>query len=299
MTIVHRVIDGWVSTGADSHEASVYLLAGQSYLIKLDMFKYQEEKANVTLLWRPPFGKISPIPPENLTPVWVPKMLVPTTVLPPDDSSVGFARGTSISKAWLEGTAESAIQVANALLADQEKYMQVNAQTVDKEEQLKKFCRRFAKFAFSRPLTDEQLELYVNRQFAESESPESAAKQSILLILQSPRFLYPELGVDSPDSYTVASRLALILWDSVPDQELWSAAIGGNLAQSWSVQNQVERMMDDPRTRAKIRGFFHHWLQMDAEDLTKDEELYPDFNKELAADLRRSLELFLDDIVLE
>ncbi len=291
------VIDAWVSTGAESHEASVYLLAGQVYLIKLDMFKFQEESARVSLQWRPPYGKIEPIPVDLLQPIWAPTILVPNTVLPPDDSSVGFPRGVSVSRAWMEATSESAIQVANELLANQEKYMGIGERTGDSEEKLKKFCRRFAKFAFSRPLTDEQLALYVTSQFEKAESPRDAAKRSILLVLQSPRFLYPELGSESPDSYTVASRLALTLWDSVPDQELWSAASGGNLDRALAVESQVRRMVDDPRTRAKIRGFFHQWLQMDASDLTKDEELYPEFNNEIAMDLRKSLDLFLDDVV--
>lgn len=291
------IIDAWVSTGTEIHEASIYLLAGQSYLLKLDMFKYQEETAKVALKWRPPFGRIQSIPTELLKPVWAPKVLISDTILPPDDSSVGFVRGTSISKAWLEGTSESAIEVANAFLADQKKYMKVSGDSDDAERKLKEFCRRFAEYAFTRPLTDDQAELYVESQFADSETPQQAAKRSILLVLQSPRFLYPELGSETPDSYTVASRLALTLWDSVPDQELWSAAKGGNMVRLWAVDNQANRMVDDPRTRAKVRGFFHHWLKMDASDLTKDEEVYPDFDSKIAVDLRKSLELFLDEVV--
>ena len=291
------VVDAWVSTGNDSHEASVYLLAGHSYLVKLDMFKVQGENASVALQWRPPFGKVETIPTAQLRPVWAPKVLVSTTVLPPDDSSVGFARGTSVSKAWLEGVAESAMEVANVMLSDPAKFMGVEGQTSGKEKKFKEFCRKLATFAFCRPLTEAQVELYIDSQFADAKSLEEATKKSILLILQSPRFLYPELSNESVDSYAVASRLALTLWDSLPDQELWSAGTGGNLVHPLAVRYQAERMLNDPLARAKIRVFFHHWLEMNADDLTKDQELYPEFNRSIAADLRKSLELYLDDVV--
>lgn len=291
------VIDAWVSSGSDSQDASIYLLAGHSYLVKLDMFKFQEDSASISLRWRPPFGKVELIPSENLRPNWAPNVLVTNTVLPPDDSSVGYARGTSVSKAWLEAVSESALETANVMLADPEKYMGVKKQTTDREKKFKEFCQKFATFAFCRPLNEEQIEIYVNSQFEDSDSPEAAAKKSILLVLQSPLFLYPELSNQPVDSYSVAARMSLTLWDSLPDQELWSAASGGNLAQHYAVGGQARRMLKDPRTRAKIRSFFHHWLEMNAEDLTKDEERYPEFNKAIAADLRTSLELFLDDVV--
>ena len=60
---------------------------------------------------------------------------------------------------------------------------------------------------------------------------------------------------------------------------------------------QAQRMMSDPRTAAKMRAFFHHWLQVNrAEDLSKDAQLFPGFTSEIIADLRTSLNLFLDDV---
>lgn len=291
------LIDAWVTSGETSYEASAYLLAGQSYLIKVDMFKYKEKDAQISLHWKPPFGKRESIPTERLIPVWAPRVGITNTALPPDDSSSGYERGTSVSKAWLEGTAESAIEISNFILSDLEKFAGVRKETPDKREKLKQFCRRLASFAFCRPLTEPQKLLYVDSQFTDDKSDEEAAKQSIILILQSPRFLYPELGVEHVDDHAVAARLALMMWDSMPDQQLWSAANGGNLVQPWGIRAQVDRMIDDPRTQAKVRGFFQRWLQMNEEDITKDKDRYPDFNADIAADLRTSLNLFLDDVV--
>ncbi|MEX2025920.1 MAG: DUF1588 domain-containing protein, partial [Pirellulaceae bacterium] len=44
--------------------------------------------------------------------------------------------------------------------------------------------------------------------------------------------------------------------------------------------------------------FFHHWLPFDeAEDVSKDTETFPGFEESLVADLRTSLDMFVDDVV--
>jgi hypothetical protein len=57
-------------------------------------------------------------------------------------------------------------------------------------------------------------------------------------------------------------------------------------------------MLRDHRTRAKLRQFFQHWLDMEeAQDLSKDTTAFPDFNESVLADLRTSLDLFIDEVV--
>src|SRR5437879_4715199 len=54
-------------------------------------------------------------------------------------------------------------------------------------------------------------------------------------------------------------------------------------------------MLGDPRARAKVQYFLRHWLQMDrVENLSKDDKLYPDFTPAIVADLRTSLNIFLE-----
>jgi len=56
-------------------------------------------------------------------------------------------------------------------------------------------------------------------------------------------------------------------------------------------------MLDDPRAHAKMLLFFHHWLQMDrVEPVPKDQQAFPDFTPQIIADLRTSLNLFLEDV---
>ena len=55
----------------------------------------------------------------------------------------------------------------------------------------------------------------------------SGLKRSLLLILKSPRFLYPTIEQGERDGYDTAACLALGLWDSLPDERLLQAAATG------------------------------------------------------------------------
>lgn len=61
------------------------------------------------------------------------------------------------------------------------------------------------------------------------------------------------------------------LWDSIPDQALWNAAVGNRLTTPEQVRRQAERMVDDRRTRSKLRDFLMAWLRIDARAGTDDE----------------------------
>ena len=75
-------------------------------------------------------------------------------------------------------------------------------------------------------------------------------------------------------------------------------ARAGLLSERKQVETHARRMLSNPRTRSKMQGFFHHWLDMDAErDLRKDPKAYPDFDEGKIAELRRSLNIFTDDLV--
>jgi hypothetical protein len=104
--------------------------------------------------------------------------------------------------------------------------------------------------------------------------------------------------VGGPDAYDVASRLSFGLWDSLPDEELLRAAAAGKLATRVQVAAQAERMLADPRTRAKLRQFFLQWLKLEqAPELARDPARFPGFDSAVVADLRTSLDLFLQDVV--
>ena len=56
-------------------------------------------------------------------------------------------------------------------------------------------------------------------------------------------------------------------------------------------------MLNNPRAREKIRGFFHHWLEIEERDLAKDRDKFPEFDEAVIADLLYSLNAFVDRVV--
>ncbi len=288
------MIDAWVSSGEQVREekGAIFLLGGRRYPLRFDYFKYKDKRGSVTLEWKPPHGAWSVLAAPHIVPTSAPRVAVVATAFPADDGSTGFERGTSVSKAWHEATTKAAIEAA----VEVSLRLGALAGTRSDVVKLKEFVAKFAARAFRRPLTDGQRELYVGRHFAEGVPPEVAVKRAVLAILKSPRFLFPELG--APDDHTAASRLALALWDSLPDAPLAEAAGKGELRTPGQLGAQAERMIHDPRAKAKIAEFFRHWLAVEfADDVTKDAAEFPGFDAALVADLRRSLELFVEGVV--
>jgi len=293
------LIDGWVASGKlEEHRATIRLIGGRIYPIRLDYFKFKEKNGSISLLWQPPRGALEPVPARNLFPVRSTPTFVVTTRFPPDDSSVGYERGTAISKAWDESATQSAIEVANYVVKRLDRLSDSKPSDTNRLAKLESFCTEFVSAAFRRPLSDEQKRLYVSSQLKNAKNLEDGVKRVVLLTLKSPRFLFIGLQESKPDAFELASRLSFDLWDSLPDQKLWKAAAEGQLKTREQVSAQARRMLADPRSHSKMRAFLHHWLQMNhVDDLSKDAKLFPGFTPEIISDLRVSLNLFLDDVV--
>jgi hypothetical protein len=293
------LIDAWVASGqAQEHKASIKLIGGRAYPLQLDFFKFKEKTGAISLLWNPPHGGREPIPSRNLSTARSSSTFVIRTPFPPDDSSVGYERGTGISKAWDEAATQGAIEVANYLIKHLDRFSKSKPTDTNRLAKVEAFCSEFVATAFRRPLTAEQKRLFVSSQFKGAPNADEALKRVVLLTLKSPRFLYFGLEQRKPDDFEVATRLSFNLWDSLPNRELWNLAGQGKLHTGEQVTQQAQRMLTDRRTRAKVQYFLQHWLQMNhVEDLSKDAKLYPGFTPEIISDLRASLNLFLNDAV--
>ena len=293
------LLDEWVSSGDSVREATarVFLIGGRRYPLRLDYFKYKEKRGSIKLEWKPPHGVWSTLRAPHISPARSARVSVVATAFPPDDGSLGYERGSAVSKGWHEITTKAAIESA-AEVTDRLRLLTKSSDDApDFADKIKLFARTLAERAFRRPLSAEEVTFYVDRHFAEGLAPEVALKRVVLLVLKSPRFLYPETG-GSPDDFMVASRLALHLWDSLPDATLTEAAQKGELHTPDQVRAQAARMMDDPRTKTKLKEFFHEWLSFEeAGEITKDRKAYPDFDEAVVADLRTSLEKFVEEIV--
>jgi cytochrome c553 len=291
------VIDAWVSSGQlAEHKTTLRLIGGRVYPLRVDCFKFKDKTASISLQWKPPHDAQQLIPTRNLSPARVSSTFAVSVPFPPDDSSVGYERGVSVSKAWDEATTQAAIEVANHVVSRLDDLTRSKPTDTNRLAQAEAFCTEFVATAFRRPLTAEQKRLHITDQFKRAKKAEDAVKRAVLLALKSPRFLYLGLDGAKPDDYEIASRLAFGLWDSLPDRELAKLAAKGELHTREQITAQAQRMLRDPRAKSKSLGFLHHWLQVDrVESLSKDHQLFPGFTPEIITDLRASLDVFLED----
>lgn len=293
-------IDGWVSSG-EMRELTgrIFLLEGRRYPLRLEFFKYKEKTASIKLEWKPPHGRWSLLGHSDVTTDTVGRTFVVDTPFPADDRSLGYERGSSISRAWQAATMKAATATASEVVDRLPLLAGFNEGDAKREGILRDFLARFARVAFRRPLADDEDRLFRETLFTDAANPEAAVRRGVILALMSPSFLYVDLtpATETPDQHAIASRLSFALWDSMPDRPLVEAADHGQLRSPEQIQAEARRMIRDPRARNKMRDFFRHWLELEDRDLAKDKNLFPEFDEAVIADLRNSLELFTEQII--
>jgi hypothetical protein len=307
------IIDAMVKSGDRSeYHASIFLVGGRSYPIKLEfekgvtgvdnlekVKKKPPKHAAISLEWQRPNQAVEVISPEFLLSKEDPQVYTPSTPFPPDDRSIGYERGSSVTRAWDDAATASALETASYVVAHLRELSGTPDDAKDRDQKLRQFCSQFVERAFRRPLTPDLQSLYIDKQFVPGRDPAIAVKRVVVLTLMSPRFLYTEPDTGPKDAYDTASRLSFDLWDSAPDHDLLQAASSGALITPDQVRAQAERMIADPRAWTKLREFFMGWLKIDQyPDLAKDPKQFPEFDKSAATDLRTSLDLTLRDIAL-
>jgi hypothetical protein len=98
----------------------------------------------------------------------------------------------------------------------------------------------------------------------------------------------------------IASRLSFFLWSTSPDEELLNLAARGRLRDPAVLDEQVRRMLKDPRSEAIAVNFAGQWLNLRGLQAHSPlPHLYPDFDDPLRLAMRREVELLFDSIVRE
>ncbi len=168
-----------------------------------------------------------------------------------------------------------------------------------------------AKKAFRRPVTDKDLaplmQFYADGRKAGTF--ETGIENATVAMLASVKFLYrtepppanPKPGSTFPlNGLQLASRLSFFLWSSIPDEELLTIAEQGKLSDPKVLEQQVRRMLADPRSKTLTTNFGFEWLKVrDMDTLEPDQYTYPSFDRSLRTAIRREMELFIDSIFRE
>ena len=170
---------------------------------------------------------------------------------------------------------------------------------------------RLGRFAFRRPVTEDDLEMLLEffhsgRAVADFDA---GIEMALRRVLVSPDFLFrresdPD-GAASGQPYAIsdlelASRLSFFLWSSIPDGELLDLAERGELRRPRVLDQQVARMLADPRARALVDNFGGQWLYLrNMELVSPDPYAFPDFDGNLRVAMTREMELFLESQIRE
>ena len=168
------------------------------------------------------------------------------------------------------------------------------------------------KHAFRRPATPADLELLTGFYRAgrkEGGTFDQGIEAALQRVLADPEFVYrgerEPAGLVAGKSYRVsdvalASRLSFFLWSSIPDDALIDLAVEGKLADPAVLEQQVRRMLADPRSEALITNFTGQWLSVRSLKTSEPAvNLFPDFDDNLRNAFQREAELFFGSIVRE
>lgn len=166
-----------------------------------------------------------------------------------------------------------------------------------------------AQQAFRRPVNDADLAGAMQFYSAgrETGSFDDGIQKGLMAILASPNFLYRAhtSPAGNTEAFTLsdielASRLSFFLWSSQPDAELIQLAQQGALHNERTLEQQVRRMLADPRANALVTNFAFQWLHVSGlEQVNPDRTIFPQFTFDLIPDFRKELELFIGSVFEE
>lgn len=131
----------------------------------------------------------------------------------------------------------------------------------------REIVRRVADRAWRRPVDDATLDRLADI-VTQDPSFVHGVREALVAVLVSPRFLYRAEPQDTPDDprairplddYELATRLASVLWLSIPDAELERQAAQGTLRQNLTAETQ--RMLADPKSERFFEDFPGQWLR--------------------------------------
>jgi hypothetical protein len=175
----------------------------------------------------------------------------------------------------------------------------------------RKILSTIGRRAFRRDLTDADVNslLAVYHAGRRNSSFDRGIEMALRAVLVSPDFLFrverDPAGaapgtVHRISDFELASRLSFFLWASIPDDQLLNLAEQGNLNDPSVLEQQVARMLDNPKSEAFVSNFAGQYLylrNLAAEKPDPDE--FPLFDSSLRAAFEQETELFFKSILRE
>lgn len=171
---------------------------------------------------------------------------------------------------------------------------------------------KLARSAYRRPVTDRDLEPLLSFYQASRNRGgnfDQGIESGIRMLLSDPQFIYrfePEPAtVQVGSTYRIsdvelASRLSYFLWSSLPDETLLTLASQNKLHENATLEQQVRRMLADPKANALVDNFASQWLFLrNIKNTFPDPQEFPNFDDNLRQDLRTETTMFIGSIFRE
>lgn len=184
----------------------------------------------------------------------------------------------------------------------------------DEEPCAQKSLARLARLAYRAPIAVDSPKLKTlmtfYRQGRSTGGAFAAGMQSAIeRMLVDPNFLF-RIEADPPgvapgtnyllSDLDLASRLSFFLWSSIPDESLLSLAERGRLRAPGMLEQQVKRMLQDPKADTFIESFFGQWLTIrNVASAQPDTKVFPEFDDNLREAFTTETKLFLKSQVRE
>jgi hypothetical protein len=163
-----------------------------------------------------------------------------------------------------------------------------------------------ARRAYRRPATRDEIAKLVTfyRDARSSSTFDEGIRFAIERLLVSPNFLLriehdpAKANPGTPYRVTdleLASRLSFFLWSTIPDDELVNVATAGKLSDPKTLEQQVQRMLADPKSTELVSDFASQWLYLrDLKKLVPDPIRFPAFSDNLREAFVRETQMFLE-----
>ncbi len=240
----------------------------------------------------------------------------PADDFPADDVGYGFDNigdVLSMPPILLEKYLAAAEKIVAAAFKDPELRKRIvlqepAADNKNRRETTRKILENFARRAWRRPVTAEELQRlggFVRQAFERGDNYDRGIQLACTAVLVSPNFLFrieADFEPSNPNAirpineFELATRLSYFLWSTLPDDELFELAGKAQLRKN--LDAQVRRMLRDPKACELTENFAGQWLQLRSlANMTPDPGRFPNFDEPLRSAMRTETEMFFEAIV--
>jgi hypothetical protein len=175
----------------------------------------------------------------------------------------------------------------------------------------RRIIANLARRAYRRPLKDSDTEVLLGfyQRGRNEKDFDTGIEMALRRILADPEFVFRRetepANLATGQTYRVsdlelASRLSFFIWSSIPDDELLTLATQNKLHDNTVLEQQVRRMLKDPRSQQLVSNFAGQWLSLRAlQSQTPVPIEYPDFDDVLRQAMRTEVEMFVASVIQE